>query len=315
MKLSTQINIIAISLLITICTLMTSFVFYQMQDGIKQSASLKVKSDLKMSYSLIDKKYPGDWNVREGELYKGDTPMKKNPGLDEIKTMTGDLFSLFYNEVRISSSQTDPKYPIGSKVSGEIAEQVLRKGQVYYGEDTILGESYQIAYMPIKDKHNLIVGIWAVATSQAFVNEIFITMIPLYLIVLLMNMVITALAFWFYTRNIKKRLQIVTHAMEDAGRGDFTKTLEVNSGDEIGQLTQSYNEMKSNLAEIIRQVRLASEQVASSSDKLNASAFDTSMQINQVTQSLNEMAIGAETSVKGAKDSSMAMEELVIGVQ
>ena len=295
--------------------LMTSFVFYQMQNGIKKSASLKAESDLKMSYRLIDKNFPGVWNVRDGELYKGDTLMKRNSELDEIRTMTGDLFSLFHDETLVSSSNIDPEFPIGSRADVAIAEQVLRKGEVYLGEDKILGESYQTAYMPIKDKNGLIIGIWAVATSQAFVNEIVTSMIPLYVIVLLINMVITALAFWFYTRHIKKRLQILTLSMEDAGRGDFTKSLFVNSRDEIGQLTQSYNDMKSNLAEIIRQVRLASEQVAISSDKLNASAYETTSQINQVTQSLNEMAIGAETSVKGAKDSAIAMDELVYGVQ
>lgn len=238
MKLSTQMNIIAISLLITICTLMTSFVFYQMQNGIKQSASLKAKSDLKLSYSLIDKNFPGDWNVREGELYKGDTPMKQNHGLNEISSMTGDLFSLFHNDIRISSSNTDAKYPLGSKVSADIAEEVLIKGNVYYGEGTIQGGSYQMAYMPIKDKNGIIIGIWAVAASQAFVMDILTSMIPVYFIVLGLNMIITALAFWFYTRRIKKRLQTVTLAMEEAGKGDFTKTLEVQSGDEIGQLTK-----------------------------------------------------------------------------
>lgn len=315
MKLSTQINIIAISLLITICTLMTSFVFYQMQIGMKQSASLKAESDLKLSYNLIENKFHGDWNVREGELFKGETLMKRNSELNEIRTMTGGLFSLFHNDVRISTSQKDSKYTIGSKVGDEIAEQVLRKGQVYFGEDNFDGVPHQIAYMPIKDKNGLIIGIWAVATSQAFVKDIFKSMVPIYFIVLFINMVITALAFWFYTRNIKKRLQILTNAMEDAGRGDFSKPLLVNSRDEIGQLTQSYNDMKSNLAEIIRQVHLASEQVAVSSDRLNASAYETTTQINSVTVSLNEMAVGAETSVKGAKDSAIAMEELVYGVQ
>jgi len=315
MKLSTQMNIIAISLLIVICTIMTSFVFYQMQNGIKRSASLKAKSDLKLSYNFIDVKYPGHWNVRNGVLYKGDTPMEKNPGLDEIGIMTGDLFSLYHDDILISTSHLDPKYPIGSKLSDEIAEEVLIKGQTYYGEDKISGESYQMAYMPIKNQYGGIIGIWGVAVSQAFVNEILISMLPLYFVVLIINMIIIAVAFGLYTRRIQKRLQIITQAMEEAGQGDFTKTLALTSGDEIGQLTKSYNDMKSNLAEIIGQVRFASEQVAVSSDKLNASAHETTIQINQVTQSINEMAMGAEESVKGARDSAIAMQELVLGVQ
>ncbi|HBI05266.1 MAG TPA: hypothetical protein DDY49_14705, partial [Paenibacillaceae bacterium] len=54
---------------------------------------------------------------------------------------------------------------------------------------------------------------------------------------------------------IKSRLQVVTDAMEEAGKGNFTKTLVTDSEDEIGNLAQSYNAMKSNLADIIGQVR------------------------------------------------------------
>lgn len=317
MKLSSQINIIAFSLLIVICTTMSLFVFYQLHNGIKQSASLKAESDLKMSYSLINKNFPGEWNVREGELYKGDALMKQNSGLDEIKTMTGDLYTLFYNQIRISSpiEVQDPNHAIGTKVDPAVAEVVLKKGQVHMGEVELGGETYQAAYMPITDKSGQIIGIWAVATSQAFANEIIKSMIPMYVMVLIFNMFITALAFWLYTRKIKKRLHIITDAIEDAGRGDFTKTLEVKSEDEIGLLTCSYNKMKSSLAELIRQVHIASEHVATSSEELTASAYHTTESINQATQSLNQVANGAETSVKGAKENAIAMEELVLGVQ
>lgn len=315
MKLSTQINIIAITLLIIISTIMTSLVFYQMQNGIKQGTSLKAESDLKMSYSLINKKFPGDWSVQEGKLYKGNILMKQNPDLDEIGTMTGDLFTLFQNDIRISSNVSqDQSRAIGTQADPLVTQQVLRKGQNYLAEINILGQPYQAAYMPIKDAGGNIIGIWSVGTTQAFVNNILTSTIAIHLIVLVVMVFLTTLAFLYYTRKIGLRLQMITLAMEDAGRGDFTRTLEETTGDEIGQLSRSYNAMKSNLAEIMGQVRLASEQVASSSDELMASANLTTEAINQANQSLSQVAVAADTTVKVAKESASAMEELALGV-
>lgn len=316
LKLSSQINIIAITLLVIISTIMTTLVVYQMQKGFKQEAKLKAKSDLMMSSSLINKMFPGDWELREGKLYKGNTLMNEKTKLEEIGTMTGDLFALFQNKTRINTNvQGDSAHLVGMNVASVVTDTVFNQGQIYIGEEKFLGESYQTAYMPIKDKSGITIGIWAIGTSQTFFNDIYASTIAVHLIVLMVMLLITMMAFLFYTRKINQRLQIVTLAMEDAGRGDFTKTLEINSQDEIGQLTRSYNAMKSNLADIMGQVRMASEQVATSSDDLMASAHMTTKAINQATLTLNQVAIGAETTVNGAKESARAIEELAIGVQ
>jgi methyl-accepting chemotaxis protein len=316
LKLSTQLNIIAISLIVILSIIMTTVVYYQMQSGIKKGAILKAKSDLAMSYHIIDQKFPGPWSVRDGLLFKGDVQINQWTDLSEIEKLTGgDLYAIFMKNVRINSNLKGEGNYIGSKIDPKIDEEVFKKGNTYSGEANVVGVPYQAAYMPIKDQSGTIIGIWGVATSKEFIDDIVNSMLVTHVIILAIMLVITVMAFMFYTNKIRNRLQIITDAMAEAGKGNFTKTLVTDSEDEIGNLTRSYNAMKSNLADIIGQVRYASEQVAASSEELMASAYQTTDAINQATHSLNQVASGAETMVNGARESARAMEELALGVQ
>lgn len=315
-KLSTQVNIIAISLILLLSVIMTTLVYFQLQSGIKKGATLKAQSDLATGFRIIEQKFPGEWNVRDGMLYKGDMLIDQNTDLKEIEKLTGgDLYAIFINNTRINSNLKGDGNYIGSKVDPKIDEIVLKQGKTYSGEAKVVGVPYQAAYMPIKDKSGKVIGIWGVATSREFIDVIVNSTLATHVIVLIVMLFITVMAFVYYTNKLRTRLRVVTDAMEEAGKGNFTKTLVTDSEDEIGNLTESYNAMKTNLADIIGQVRYASEQVAASSEELMASAYQTTDAINQATHSLNQVASGAETMVNGAKESARAMEELALGVQ
>jgi len=316
MKLSSQINTMVISLLSVMSIIMAIVVYLQIEEGVKEGAISKAKSDLATSYALIDYMYPGPWKVENGRLYKGEVLINQNEGLEVIGRHTGDLYSVFLGNVRIATNvKNDGSRAIGTFVDSYVENEVLKQGKVYTGEADILGETFQAAYMPIKDDSGKVIGVWSVAASQEFVNSTIYSIMFVFLIILAVMIFVAIMATMLFTRKINNRLRVVTDAMEEAGKGNFTMNIEVNSEDEIGQLTRSYNAMKSNLADIIRQVRLTSEQVAASAEELMASAHQTTQAINQATQSLNQVALGAETTVNGAKESARAMEELALGVQ
>lgn len=295
---------------------MTTLVYFQMQSGIKKGATLKAKSDLAMGFRLIDQKFPGEWRIQDGVLYKGNVQINEYTDLKEIEELTGgNLYAIFINNTRINSNLKGDGNYIGSKVDPKIDTEVLKQGKTYSGESNVVGVPYQSAYMPIKDSSGNVIGIWGTATSKKFIDDTVNSTVASHIIILVIMIIITVMAFMFYTGKIRNRLQVITDAMVEAGKGNFTKTLVTDSEDEIGELTQSYNAMKSNLADIIGQVRYASEQVAASSEELMASAYQTTDAINQATHSLNQVASGAETMVNGAKESARAMEELAVGVQ
>jgi methyl-accepting chemotaxis protein len=47
------------------------------QDKVISAAHEKLKGDMAMSYAMLEEKYPGEWLIREGKLFKGDVQLNE----------------------------------------------------------------------------------------------------------------------------------------------------------------------------------------------------------------------------------------------
>ena len=104
------------------------------------------------------------------ELYFGATKMNKFfDVVDEVVKETGGTATLFVKVgddfVRVT---TNVKKDDGSRAIGTILDPngpaiaMIKKGEAYYGETTILGKPYMTGYEPIRDASNNVVGIYYV---------------------------------------------------------------------------------------------------------------------------------------------------------
>ncbi len=96
------------------------------------------------------------------------------------------------------------------------------------------------------------------ATAQALNAEMF----TLILEALVLGLIISVLLSFLLSKTMIAPLQRLTAAIEQVAEGDFSRTLEVTSGDEIGQLTESFNAMAGQLKTTIAAVE-------NEKDKLN----------------------------------------------
>jgi methyl-accepting chemotaxis protein len=248
-----------------------------------------------MGYALIDSKYPGEWVIQDQALYKGTTRINGNNDLvDEIGRLTGGTVTIFQQDTRVATNvkKVDGQRAIGTKVSEKVATAVLQKGQPYYGEANVNGHIYQAAYQPLKNSNGEIIGIWYVGASQEFIDKAISTTMLQYTIIVSISIVLSVcLSVWF-ARRIRKRLCIITEAMEQAGKGDFTAIINDRSKDEIGELILSYRCMTENIRALIQKVADVSTYVAHASLDLSKAAEQSGASSNQVAVSVSDIADG-----------------------
>lgn len=117
------------------------------------------------------------------------------------------------------------------------------------------------------------------------------------------------------SRSIVRPLRLVNNQLKDIadGEGDLTQEISVRSKDEIGQLAESFNRMTGKLRQLISQVGISMEQVASSSQELTASAEQTNRLTEQITLSIQDSAKGAEEQLAKTIESEKALEEISQG--
>ena len=151
------IGVIAAGCVIAIAALIPSVANGQM-DNIKTSmAALKTKTA-----TLGAPKVEGSDPVASKDvpaLYFGATKMNKNGGTATVFVKSGDEY------VRVA---TNVKKEDGSRAVGTILDPngpaiaMIKKGEAYYGEATILGKPYLTGYDPIKDASGTVIGIYYV---------------------------------------------------------------------------------------------------------------------------------------------------------
>ena len=93
-------------------------------------------------------------------------------------------------------------------------------------------------------------------TAQALNEEMF----SLIAEALVLGLVISVLLSFLLAQAMVRPLQRLTDGIELAARGDFSHKLEVTSGDEIGQLTESFNTMARQLEANIAELEQAEQQ-------------------------------------------------------
>ncbi|GAA4711781.1 methyl-accepting chemotaxis protein [Brevibacillus fulvus] len=122
------------------------------------------------------------------------------------------------------------------------------------------------------------------------------------------------MAIFVARRAIKPILQ-VSGAIKTLANGDLTPRLQINSKDEIGQLSHDLNATLDSLSAIIEQARQVSEQVAASSEQLTATSAESVQASNQISRSIQEIVGGTENQLQASEQTSRVMDEMAIGIQ
>ncbi|KAF1678176.1 methyl-accepting chemotaxis protein [Bacillus sp. SKDU12] len=102
-------------------------------------------------------------------------------------------------------------------------------------------------------------------------------------------------AIYFVIRSITKPLTRIVASAEKISEGDLTETIEINSKDELGVLSQSFNHMAQSLRSLIHGIKDSVEHVASSSEELTASADQTSRATEHITTAIEQFSNGTES--------------------
>jgi methyl-accepting chemotaxis protein len=123
-----------------------------------------------------------------------------------------------------------------------------------------------------------------------------------------------AVGFWI-ARGIVQPIKEVNIALQKAEKGDLSSTVSHKGDDEIGELSQAFNNMLSNLRRLIRQIANNSEQVAASSEELHASADECAKAAEQVSYTVVGVAAGAEKQVTATSETTHSVQQMAAALQ
>lgn len=287
--------IIAVNVAIIIVCICMGFLGYRnAQSGFSKALEMKAASDVNALMELINYRYPGAWNLREGQLYKGEMKIQDATGIiDSLATVTDGKVTIFNGDTRVATNVKDAsgKRQVGTKASEAVIEHVLKKSENFLGTADILGELHHAAYRPLKNERGATVGMLFVGVSVHEMDDAFNSLVTSTIIAMIVIVLICAALSSVFVGKLLGKIDEVVQATDKIANGDLRiADLEVTSDDEISTLAKSINLMKNKLKNLLNNIAQSSARVAAAAEQLNASTEQGKESINNMAQSAAEMS-------------------------
>ena len=207
---------------------------------------------LNRNYEIVDK-------IKDiiflGETYKG----------KDIGTAT-----IFQGDLRISTNvkTKDGNRAIGTRVSEEVYDQVLIKGNPWIDRAFVVNDWYITAYEPIKNDLDQIIGILYVGIlEQEFIDMKHVTSWT-FLGITMAGIIVAFIVSYLLGNSIIKPIQSLVSASHDLAEGDMDHKVECESKDEIGELANTFNFMIASIKERDEQLKEYTKQKIMESERL-----------------------------------------------
>lgn len=298
LKITQKVNLLVVGLLLLMGIAFLGIIRFEVSSAFKTSAVKAADSNMKLGYAYVNMKYPGDWGMVDGELYKGKAKISGNEELvDSLAEMSDGSITIFGGDTRVATTivNDDGKRAVGSKVQAQVSKKVLGRGETYHGESQVGNEKFYGMYEPIKNADGESIGIFYIGNSQknvyAALGKITLASTIAFVVIFLISIGV----IWLFTKGLKKRLGNLGNAMDRAGKGDFTFEIDDMKGDEISFLGKNYADMRGNLSTLIGSVRDMSDQVAAASQQLHASSDETGKAADSIAYCVQEVAASTDT--------------------
>ena len=175
--------------------------------------------------------------------------------------------TIFMGDLRVSTNVLDDQgqRAVGTRVSQEVAEQVLEKGLSWTGRAWVVDTWYLSQYDPIKNPNGQVVGMLYVGELEQKYLDMRTQGVILLLSVIGTGLIFSFVVFFILIRNVLRPIQKLSLATRTLSDGDLSHRVTVNTQDEVGNLAQSFNEM----AEQLEKQRLEIERDRKALEKLN----------------------------------------------
>jgi methyl-accepting chemotaxis protein len=233
----------------------------------------------------------------------------ENNKIENIEDATGILDKMQKKIPELKANMLEPKTQNGlDRLSSAIDN--YHKGMVAYA-DTIKQQQAVIAGM-LKAANN----VTQIATDLSKAEKEValgaeITGNRRLVIVSVIGLFIGAILAFIITRSIVKPVQGVVNNLTDLaqGEGDLTTRLPVVTRDEIGLLSERFNEFIDKLRQMITDIKNAVETLSSSSTQMSSIAEDMAEESNQTSQKANMVSTASEEMTSTMNSIAVSMEE------
>jgi len=319
LKMQTKMSLLIVTIILFVLIAVGLVNISEMKATLETETKARLSQIYDLSIYNLDQTLPGEWQLKNGELYKGEAKIANETALiDQLGELSQAAITIFAQDTRVNTNiMVEGQRATGTTADPKVTEAVLTQGNLYSGTADVVGKPYFTQYGPIKNAKGETIGMLFAGVPSAQIAAVAQKMLIKMGVVAFIAAIIAVIAGTLLVRSIVKPLKRLNHQLEtiSAGEGDLTQQLVVNTKDELGDLAKSFNAMLDTLRKMMRQVDETANQVSASSAELSATAGSTTRTTEQLTANMQELASGASTQKQSANENAEAMQDIAGGIQ
>ena len=259
----------------------------------------------------------GEFGLNEDKLYKGEFNVSDAVEIaDDIKKAADTDITVFYGDPRYMTSVLDEQgnRVVGTKAGDQVIEKVLKNGEELFSTNVdVVGHPYFGYYLPLYETGTTnIVGMVFAGMPQADAKAQITKIISLIAGVFGILFLLCAVVMFVVVRKMVKALRMDADALEQVAKGKLNTQLNEASlkrKDEVGHISRSIMTLKTELMEIIGNIKDQGKALSDSSVYLSEKAETSADHIGQVERAVEEIAQGATGQ---AEETQKATENVII---
>ncbi len=176
-------------------------------------------------------------------------------------------------------------------------QEFIKNGNTGLLEYTFEGEKKFAAISYVEELN------WPIAASLPMneVNAKSFVMLKAIMMIGVLTLLVAGLVNMFFSKSIVQPIITIGNEMEKVKNGDFTVQADIKTNDEVGVLAENFNEMVSQVRELVFSAKEVAQKVSVSATDLAATSEQTSALSTEVSKTVDEIAKGATDQANEAE--------------
>ena len=167
------------------------------------------------------------------------------------QTSDSEFFLTDANGVTLFCSEASPCDHTTHTVPQKILDIAAKKS--YREVGTLDGNTNQRNFtvaLPMKDENGAVLGYVFATTDSKALSTFLMELLKMFMVASIAVLIVAFVVAYFVTLKMVKPLREMSVAAQQYGRGDFSKRVEIDSYDEVGQLAVALNNMAQSLSTV-----------------------------------------------------------------
>lgn len=128
-------------------------------------------------------------------------------------------------------------------------------------------------------------------------------------------LVVTIIIGFILSKRMIKPLLILKEAAKQLAEGNLAYDFNINTGDEVGELSKSFIEMRESLKNLVYQISSAADNVTKSSQDVLASSKQAEIVASQIAEATSQLALGSDEQAKSVENTFGSINKIVQSIE